>query len=77
MLHYVILSISQAAVPFSVIRICVAVCCSVLQYVAVCCSMLQYVVVGCGGLQCVVSAISVVHRVFPNSLFFCLDHLLS
>jgi len=45
-------------------------CCSMLQCVAVCCSMLQYVVVGCSGLQCVVSAISVVHRVFPNSLFF-------
>ena len=77
MLHYIILSISEAAAPLSVIRICVAVCCCVLQYVAVCCSMLQYVVVGCGGLECVVSAISVVHRVFPNSLFFGLNQLLS
>ena len=30
---------------------CVAVCCSMLQYVAVCCSMLQYVAVCCSMLQ--------------------------
>ena len=37
---------------------CVAVCCSVLQYVAYvqcvtrCCNVLQYVIVCCSGLQC-------------------------
>ena len=31
---------------------CVAVCCSVLQYVAVCCSVLQCVAVCCSVLQC-------------------------
>ena len=33
---------------------CVAVCCSVLQWVAVGCSGLQWVAVGCSVLQCVV-----------------------
>ena len=34
--------------PETVLQVCVAVCCSVLQCVAVCCSVLQ-----CGVLQCV------------------------
>ena len=32
-------------------RVCVAVCCSVLQRVAVCCSVLQCVAVCCSVLQ--------------------------
>ena len=40
----------------SVMGVCVAACCSVLQHVAACCSMLQRVAVccrGCSVLQCV------------------------
>ena len=40
------------AVCCSVLQ-CVAVCCSVLQSVAVCCSVLQSVAVCCSVLQCV------------------------
>ena len=35
------------------LRHCVAVCCSVLQWVAVCCIVLQCVAVCCSVLQCV------------------------
>jgi len=35
------------------VRVCVAVCCRLLQCVAVCYSVLQYVAVCCGVLQCV------------------------
>ena len=38
---------------YSVIRQCVAVCCSVPQCVAVCCSVLQCAAVCCSVLQCV------------------------
>ena len=33
--------------------LCVAACCSVLQYVVLCCSLLQFVAVCCSLLQCV------------------------
>ena len=46
-----------------VVRECVAVCCSVLQYVAVCCSVLQCVAVCCSVLQCVVVCCSVLQCV--------------
>ena len=40
-------------------RICVAVCCSVLQCAAVCCSVLQCAAVCCSVLQCVAVCCSV------------------
>jgi len=43
-------------------RMCVAVCCSVLQCVAVCCSVLQCVAVCCSVLQCVAVCCSVFDR---------------
>jgi len=42
---------------------CVAVCCSVLQYVAVCCSVLQCVAVCCSVLQCAAVRCSVLQCV--------------
>jgi len=33
--------------------VCVAVCCSMLQYVAVCCNVLRCIAVCCSVLQCV------------------------
>ena len=45
------------------LRHCVAVCCSVLQWVAVCCSVLQCVAVCCSVLQCVAVCCSMLQRV--------------
>jgi len=42
---------------------CVAVCCSMLQYVAVCCSILQCIAVYCSVLQCVAVCCSVLQCV--------------
>jgi len=42
---------------------CIAVCCSVLQYVTVCCSVLQCVAVCCSMLQCVAVCYSVLQCV--------------
>jgi len=47
--------------------VCVAVCCSVLQYVAVCCSVLQYVAVCCSVLHCVLQHLLRM-RVIPRLL---------
>jgi len=44
-------------------KMCVAVCCSVLQCVAVCCSVLQCVAVCCSVLQCVAACCSVLQRI--------------
>ena len=41
------------------LRICVVVCCSVLQCVAVCCSVLQCVAVCCSVLQCVAVCVAI------------------
>ena len=49
--------------PLVLTRHCVAVCCSVLQYVAVCCSVLQCVAVCCSVLQCVTVCCSVLQCV--------------
>ena len=64
---------SHRCVGKSVIQVCVAVCCSVLQRVAVCCSvlqcvavfcsMLQYGAVCCSVLQCFAVCCSVLQRV--------------
>jgi len=45
-------------------RLCVAVCCSVLQCVAVCCSVLQCVAVSCSAWQCVAVCCSASQCVF-------------
>jgi len=61
--------LQSVAVRCSVIQMCVAVCCSVLQCVAmcpcvaVCCSVLQSVVECCSVLQCVAVCCSVLQSV--------------
>ena len=56
-----LINVLKAAGSLSVL--CVAVCCSMLQYVAVCCSMLQYVAVCCSMLQYVAVCCSVLQCV--------------
>jgi len=52
-----------STLPFSESSWCVAVCCSVLQYVAACCSVLQCIAVCCRVLQRVTVCCSVLQRV--------------
>jgi len=51
-------------------RVCVAVCCSVLQYVAVWCSVFQCVLVCCSVLQCVAVCCRLIRRFSHVALQF-------
>ena len=53
----------QPSTSIVMLPLCVAVCCSVLQFVAVCCSVLQCVAVCCSVLQCVAVCCSVLQCV--------------
>jgi len=57
------------AVCYSMLQ-CVAVYCSVLQYLAVCCSMLQCVAVSCSVLQYVAVGCSMMQWVAVSVLYY-------